>query len=93
MKAVKGNKEYSIGEAQKKAYRDAGYDILDGAGEVIAHGRGKTVPYEDYEALKAENEALKRRLSGDGEPAGGDGEAAADSSPAKKGKPSGKAGG
>ncbi len=29
MKAVRGNKEYTISKAQEKAYQDAGYDILD----------------------------------------------------------------
>ena len=59
MKAIKGNKVYSITEKQKKAYTDAGFDILDDAGAVVAYGRGKTVPYGDYMALKAENDALK----------------------------------
>ncbi len=59
MKAVKGNKEYTVGEAQMKAYQDAGYDIVDGAGEVIAHGRNKTVPYGEYAALEKENGRLK----------------------------------
>ena len=93
MKAVKGNKEYTIGDAQKKAYQDAGYDIVDDDGEIIAHGRNKTVPYGEYAALKTENEDLKRRLSGAGEPAGGKDGLPADSQPAKKGKASGKAGG
>ena len=59
MKAIKGNKVYSITEKQKKAYTDAGFDILDDAGAVVAYGRGKTVPYGDYMALKAKNDALK----------------------------------
>lgn len=48
MKAVKGNKEYSINEAQKKNYQDSGFDIFDDDGSVISYGRGKTVPYDDY---------------------------------------------
>ena len=59
MKALKGNKEYIIDEKQKKAYLEAGFDIKDDDGKVIAYGRGKTVPYADHAALKAENEALK----------------------------------
>ena len=47
MRAVKGNKEYTIDETQKKQYQDAGFDIME-EGEVIAYGRGKTVPYDDY---------------------------------------------
>ena len=93
MKAVKGNKEYTIGDAQKKTYQDAGYDIVDDYGEIIAHGRNKTVPNGEYAALKTENEDLKRRLSGAGELAGGKDGLPADSQPAKKGKASGKAGG
>lgn len=59
MKAVKDNKEYMIDESQKKFYQDAGYDIKDDYGEVIAHGRGKTVPFGEYEAVKKELEELK----------------------------------
>lgn len=59
MRAIKGNKEYSISEAQKKGYQDCGFDILDDDGKIIAYGRGKTVPYEDFLALKAEMEKLK----------------------------------
>lgn len=82
MKAVKRNKEYTIEEAQRKSYQGAGYDILDGDGKVIAHGRGKTVPYEDYAAVKAECEELKRKL-----------DASETGSAEKKGKTPGKAGG
>ncbi len=67
MKAVKGNKEYSIDESQQKSYQDAGFDIYDDAGKLIAYGKGKTVPYGDYmkvkeelEAAKAENAALRQ---------------------------------
>ena len=63
MKAIKGNKEYSIDEKQKKFYQDAGFDIKDDNGNVIAYGRGKTVPYGDYVALKEENKALKARVT------------------------------
>lgn len=59
MKAVKGNKVYLVDEMNKEDYQNRGFDILDDDGNVIAYGRGKTVPYGDYEALKKENEALK----------------------------------
>lgn len=59
MKAVKGNKEYSIDDTQKKHYQDAGYDILNDSGDTIAYGRGKTVPYDDYAALKKELDELR----------------------------------
>lgn len=59
MKAAKGNKEYTIDESQRKSYQDSGYDIKDNAGNVIAYGRGKTVPYSDYMELKAELERMQ----------------------------------
>ena len=59
MKAVKGNKVYTIDEKQKKAYVEAGFDIKDDAGKVIAYGRGKTVPYADYAALQEANKKLQ----------------------------------
>ena len=69
MRAAKGNCEYVIDESQKKHYQDAGYDIMDESGVVIAYGRGKTVSYDEHMKLKAElaavqkeNEALKAEL-------------------------------
>lgn len=69
MKAVKGNKEYTITEGQQQAYQDSGFDIYDN-GKQIAYGRGKTVPYGDYantvkklEALETENKQLKESLA------------------------------
>ena len=59
MKAVKANKVYTITEAEKKHYIDAGFDICDDNGEIIAYGRGKTVPMDEYLALKKELEAAK----------------------------------
>ena len=60
MKAVKGNKQYTIDETQKKFYQDGGFDIYDDAGELISYGRDKKVPYEEYAALKKELEELKQ---------------------------------
>lgn len=58
--AVKGNREIPINnEAEKDALVKQGYDIVDEKGNLIVAGRGKTVSYEQYSALKAENEALK----------------------------------
>ena len=59
MKAAKGNKEYTIDESQQKAYQDGGFDIKDDDGTIIAYGRGKTVSYGDYMAVKEELEELK----------------------------------
>jgi hypothetical protein len=59
MRASKGNKEYLIDESQEKSYQDRGFDIKDDDGNVVAYGRGKTVAYGDYAALKEELEELK----------------------------------
>lgn len=64
MRAVKNNKEYSIDESQKKAYQDAGFDIYDEDGELVAFGQGKTVPYEVYQQAKAEADMLLRENKG-----------------------------
>lgn len=63
MRAVKGNREYHIEEAQKKLYQDAGFDIVGEDGEMIAYGRGKTVPYEEYKALEERCEVLQRNYT------------------------------
>lgn len=59
MRAVKGNKEYTIDESQQKFYQDGGFDILCDDGEIIAYGRGKTVPYEEYAKVVKEIEHLQ----------------------------------
>ena len=63
MRAVKGNKVYQIKEEQKKFYADSGFDIQDDDGNVIAHGRGKSVPYGDYAKLQKENAELHAKLA------------------------------
>lgn len=64
MKAVKGNKVYTITETDQKHYEEQGFDIYsDDEQELIAYGRGKTVPYGDYQVMKEENEALKARIA------------------------------
>ena len=63
MTAEKDNKGYSIDEGQMAAYQIAGYDIDGDNGNVIAYGAGKTVAYEDYMALKKENEELRAKIA------------------------------
>ena len=63
MTAEKDNKVYSIDEGQMAAYQVAGYDIYGDDGNVIAYGSGKTVAYEDYMALKKENEELRAKIA------------------------------
>lgn len=62
MKAVKGNKVYTITETEKTLYVKQGFDITDDKGKIIENGAGKKVSFEDYEALKAENEKLKKEI-------------------------------
>lgn len=66
MKATKANKVYLINESEKDYYTSQGYDILDDEGEIIKHGAGKSISYEEYkktldeiQILKEENEKLK----------------------------------
>lgn len=90
MRASKGNKEYFIDESQQKAYQDRGFDIKDDDGSVIAYGRGKTVPYGDYMALKEELEVLRAEVGESSEPSAKLPEAASEEKEpdkeAKKGK-------
>ena len=59
MKAVKGNKVYTITEQEKKSYISRGFDILDDNGNTVAYGSGKTVSYDEYVKVKEELEKLK----------------------------------
>lgn len=59
MKAVKGNKVYTITEQEKKSYVSRGFDILDDNGNTVAYGSGKTVSYDEYVKVKEELEKLK----------------------------------
>lgn len=61
MKASKGNKVYTISEAQKASFLSQGYDITDDEGTVLEYGR-KTVSYEEYAKLKKENLELKNEI-------------------------------
>ena len=62
--AVKGNREIPINnEAEKDALVKRGYDIVDENGNLLIAGRGKTVPYEQFSAVQAENEALKKEIA------------------------------
>lgn len=63
MTAERGNKVYIIDESMKAQYQNDGYDIRDDTGEVVAYGRGKTVPYDDHMRAVAEIEALRKRLA------------------------------
>lgn len=62
MKAVKENKVYTItNEQEAELYCLKGFDIFDDNGNIIKYGAGKSVPYEKYAELLAENTALKEK--------------------------------
>ena len=86
MRAVKGNKVYTIDETQQRFYEESGFDILNDQGDVIAYGRGKTVPYGDYAALKGEKEELEKENAGLKEQLEKMQTAAAENTPGKAGK-------
>lgn len=62
MKASKGNKEYVINGDQIKAYQDSGFDVKDDDGNMVAYGKGKTVPYATYMAVVKEKEDLQKQI-------------------------------
>lgn len=59
MRAVKGNREYTINEQSKNGYVKNGYDIYEGD-KKIATGKGKTISYEEHEKTIQELEKLKK---------------------------------
>ena len=59
MRAVKANKQYVISEFEKNRYIAEGYDITDDDGNILAYGKGKSVPYEKYKKVLDELNALK----------------------------------
>lgn len=66
MKAEKGNKEYNISSEETARYQAMGYDIKDESGNIIAYGKGKTVPYGTYKQLEKELAELKKSMEDTG---------------------------
>jgi predicted nucleic acid-binding Zn-ribbon protein len=62
LKAVKGNKAYTITEQEKNAYKAQGFDIYEGK-KLVETGVGKSVSVEEFNKLKTENETLKKKIS------------------------------
>lgn len=60
MKATKGNKVYTISEAEKASFLKSGYDIYDDEGELVEYGKGKSVSYEKYVELENKYKALEK---------------------------------
>lgn len=61
MIAVKGNRSYTITDADKAFYKKQGFDIVGDNGQILEHGDGKTVPYDKYEKVVKELEELKTK--------------------------------
>lgn len=86
MKAVKGNRAYTITETEKETRRAEGFDIYDDEGKLVEYAKGKTIPYEEHlaeigkltAALTASQEEVKKltderkKAKKDGKTAGGD---------------------
>ena len=63
MKAVKKNRQYTITEADQKRFISQGYDIYDDAGNCIAYGAGKTVPFMTYKKALDEIARLEAEIA------------------------------
>jgi len=65
LRAIKANKVLTIADEQEAYYQSIGFDIysVDAKGKetLKAHGAGKTVPYDKYEKVVKELEALKAK--------------------------------
>lgn len=61
IKAIKGNKSYTVNnEQERKTYKAQGFDIYEND-KLVENGIGKTVTLEAYNALKDENDKLKKK--------------------------------
>lgn len=58
MKAVKGNKVYTITETEKDSYKKQGFDITDDEGNVVENGLGKSISYDKYKELEENHLSL-----------------------------------
>lgn len=61
IKVKRANKILRIDDSSKKTYLDLGYDVIDERGNIIEHNT-KTVTIAEYQALLAENKALKAEI-------------------------------
>jgi len=62
MRAVKGNREYTITADAVAASAKRGFDVYDDRGKLVERAQGKAVPWVQYEALLKENSKLKAEL-------------------------------
>lgn len=64
MYAVKANRQYTITDAESGQYQDDGYDIVSDDGKtVIKAGKGKTVPYAQYQDALNQTAALQAQVA------------------------------
>ena len=62
MKVIKDNKEYTVTNESKQHYIDIGFDVVDDNGDIIEHGKGKTVSLEDYNKVLERIKELEAQL-------------------------------
>lgn len=62
MKALKENKEYTIGEESKQRYLEEGYDIYSDSGELLEYSPKKKIEYSKYAKAIEERDALAAEL-------------------------------
>lgn len=60
MKALKGNRVYTVDDTTKEQYLQDGFDLYDDSGELITVGKNKTIDYDAYQKLTEEHDALKK---------------------------------
>lgn len=62
MLAIKENRQYTITEVDAQSFVNDGYDVYDDNGNLVAYGVGKTVPFDKYAKLMAQNEKLQDEI-------------------------------
>jgi cell division protein FtsB len=62
MLAIKENRQYTITEVDVQSFVSDGYDVYDDNGNLVAYGVGKTVPFDKYAKLMAQNEKLQDEI-------------------------------
>lgn len=67
MKAIKGNREYTITEETKQQYINDGFDIYNDKMEKIAEGKGKAISQKEYNKLLTELEEARKTTLSDSE--------------------------
>ena len=85
LKAIKGNKIYTISEVEKKTYLEQGFDIYEGD-KLIEHSPLKTIKYNEYLKVVAEKDAKIAELEKELEALKTKSEIKAESATTKKGK-------